>query len=100
NKEDFEEIAVEAIREASNNNTGIWSRIMTFVIGPRAPDNYVNTINMTLRARQELRYWKKVSNFWKKAAREGNANAGVPTPSSSNLSEVKETLSDERKEAV
>ncbi|KAE9403852.1 hypothetical protein BT96DRAFT_973476 [Gymnopus androsaceus JB14] len=87
-REDFEQVAVEAIREASTNKVGLWSRIVSLVVGPRAPDNYVNAINMTLQARQELRYWRKVSNFWKKTAREENTNAGVPTPSSSNLSEV------------
>ncbi|GAW00172.1 hypothetical protein LENED_001672 [Lentinula edodes] len=53
--QDFEESAVEAIREASSNDGGIWSKIVSLVIGPRAPDNYINTINMTLQARQELR---------------------------------------------
>lgn len=100
NQEDLEEIAVEAIREASSDSTGTWSKIVSFIIGPRAPENYVNTINMTLQTRQEIRYWNKVSNFWKKAAREGKTNEGAPTPSSSNLSELQETLSEERKRAV
>ncbi|KAJ3906608.1 hypothetical protein F5879DRAFT_1000092 [Lentinula edodes] len=98
--QDFEESAVEAIREASSNDGGIWSKIVSLVIGPRAPDNYINTINMTLQARQELRYWRKVSNFWKKTARESNINTGAPTPSTSNVSEIREILSDERKRAV
>ncbi|KAF9064753.1 hypothetical protein BDP27DRAFT_1143380, partial [Rhodocollybia butyracea] len=95
-----EEAAVEAIRETSANDTSIWSRVMSRVIGPRAPDNYVNTIKLTLHARQELRHWKKVSNFWKKTAREGNTDTGIPTPSASNLSDVRECLTDERKKAV
>ncbi|KAJ4488712.1 hypothetical protein C8J55DRAFT_382590, partial [Lentinula edodes] len=98
--QNFEESAVEAIREASSNDGGIWSKIVSLVIGPRAPDNYINTINMTLQARQELRYWRKVSNFWKKTARENNTNTGAPTPSTSNVSEIREILSDERKRAV
>ncbi|KAF8828658.1 hypothetical protein HHX47_DHR3000087 [Lentinula edodes] len=98
--QDFEESAVEAIREASSNDGSIWSKIVSLVIGPRAPDNYINSINMTLQARQELRYWKKVSNFWKKTARENNTNTGAPTPSTSNVSEIREILSDERKRAV
>lgn len=100
NGQDFEESAVEAIREASSNDGSIWSKIVSLVIGPRAPDNYINTINMTLQARQELRYWRKVSNFWKKTARESNINTGAPTPSTSNVSEIREILSEERKKAV
>ncbi|KAJ3783114.1 hypothetical protein GGU10DRAFT_254246, partial [Lentinula aff. detonsa] len=95
-----EEKAVEAIRKASSDDASIWSKIISLVIGPRAPENYINAINMTLQARQELQYWRKVSNFWKKTARESDTNAGAPTPSTSNLSEIQETLSDERKKAV
>ncbi|KAJ4483878.1 hypothetical protein J3R30DRAFT_3452070 [Lentinula aciculospora] len=97
---DFEESAVEAIRETSCNEPSIWSRIVSLVIGPRTPENYVNSINMTLQARQELRHWRKVSNFWKKTAREDDTSTGAPTPSASNLSEIRETLNDERKHAV
>ncbi|KAJ3982520.1 hypothetical protein F5890DRAFT_360422 [Lentinula detonsa] len=100
NANHFEEKAVEAIRKASSDDASIWSKIISLVIGPRAPENYVNAINMTLQARQELLYWRKVSNFWKKTARESSTNAGAPTPSTSNLSEIRETLSDERKKAV
>ncbi|KAJ3758028.1 hypothetical protein EV360DRAFT_6801, partial [Lentinula raphanica] len=97
---DFEESAVEAISNAASNEASVWSKIVQLVVGPRAPENYVNAVNMTLQARQELRYWKKVSNFWKKTARESSTNTGAPTPSASNLSEIQESLSIERKKAV
>ncbi|KAF5377744.1 hypothetical protein D9757_009384 [Collybiopsis confluens] len=100
NKDDLEETAVEAIREASDDTTGTWYKIMSFITGPRTQKNYVNAINMALQTRQEVRHWKKVTNFWKRTAREGKTKGSVPTPSSSNLSEIRETLSDERKRAV
>ncbi|KAJ3726858.1 hypothetical protein C8R42DRAFT_759247 [Lentinula raphanica] len=100
NTTDFEESAVEAISNAASNEASVWSKIVQLVVGPRAPENYVNAVNMTLQARQELRYWKKVSNFWKKTARESSTNTGAPTPSASNLSEIQESLSIERKKAV
>ncbi|KAJ3861948.1 hypothetical protein EV359DRAFT_83819 [Lentinula novae-zelandiae] len=70
--QDFEESAVEAIREASSNDGG----------------------------QTRTSYWRKVSNFWKKTARESNINTGTPTPSTSNVSGIREILSDERKTAV
>ncbi|KZP34359.1 hypothetical protein FIBSPDRAFT_6474 [Athelia psychrophila] len=69
-------------------------------IGPRSQEHYVAALNMTLNVRKELKGNKKVTKFWKRVAQEGGLNADVITPSPSNVSSIRESLSLERQKAV
>ncbi|KAL0067175.1 hypothetical protein AAF712_005745 [Marasmius tenuissimus] len=91
-----EEEIIGAIRKAAEREGNIWCTILSEVTGPLAPDNYISAINIALDTRKELRSVRKVARFWKRTA-------NVPdtvTPSASNLSDMQEPLSSERRRAV
>ncbi|TFK70570.1 hypothetical protein BDN72DRAFT_766313, partial [Pluteus cervinus] len=91
---------VDAIKEAAARPGTAWARILPAVVGPRAPENYVSAINLTLKCRRELKHTKKVLNFWKKKAMSYPTNHSLVTPSASALSEVVEEFGPERRNAM
>lgn len=95
-----DEALIEAIKSAASNPESCWFRLMPAITGPRTPENYLSAINMTLKARKELKEAHRVVRFWKKRALLDPSNADVLTPSPSNLSDYVEELSEERKRAV
>ncbi|KAJ7702459.1 hypothetical protein B0H17DRAFT_1004545 [Mycena rosella] len=90
---------VNAIKEAAATPGSAWSTIIPSVTGPRTPDEYRSSLNMTLKARKELRDTKKVAKFWKRVAKEEGGVETV-TPSVSTISSIHEPLSAERQKAV
>src|SRR6202021_2293845 len=89
-----------AIKEASAKPGSPWSKVIPAVTGPRTSDEYLSAIGMTLRLRREVKDTRKVVKFWKRAARETQEHAGTCTPSVSNISSIREQLSEERQTAV
>ncbi|KAI3619589.1 hypothetical protein WG66_002945 [Moniliophthora roreri] len=96
----LEEVIVEAIRKASEDELSVWASIISAVVGPLAPENYVSAINMSLEARKELRSVRKIARFWKRSAQQQGSPTDVVTPSASTLSQVKEPLSLDRQKAM
>ncbi|KAJ7734935.1 hypothetical protein DFH07DRAFT_928304 [Mycena maculata] len=96
---DTDTALVGAIKEAAAIPGSAWSTIIPSVIGPRTPDEYRSSLNMTLKARKELRDSKKVAKFWKRTAQE-DGRPGTVTPSVSSISSIHEPLSAERQKAV
>ncbi|KAJ7490050.1 hypothetical protein B0H11DRAFT_2278301 [Mycena galericulata] len=90
---------VDAIKEAAAIPGSPWSTIVPSVTGPRTPDEYRSSLNMTLKARKELRETKKIAKFWKRVAQE-DGQTGIITPSVSSISSIHEPLSAERQKAV
>ncbi|KAF5321558.1 hypothetical protein D9619_001466 [Psilocybe cf. subviscida] len=90
NGEDFEEALVNAVQAACQNKSSAWSRIVPAITGPRSPENYMSVLNLTLRARKDLRQQTKKSDFWKTKARMFPENADLVTPSSSVLSDLRD----------
>ncbi|KAK1227196.1 hypothetical protein PQX77_009830 [Marasmius sp. AFHP31] len=91
-----EEEIIGAIRKAAEREGNVWCAILSEVTGPLSPDNYISAINIALDTRKELQSVRKVARFWKRTA---NVPDNV-TPSASNLSDIQEPLSSERRRAV
>ncbi|KAF9269013.1 hypothetical protein L218DRAFT_414956 [Marasmius fiardii PR-910] len=91
-----EEEIVGAILEAAERDDNVWCSVLSEIIGPLAPDNYVSAVNIALNTRKELRSARKVARFWKRTANVSD----MVTPSTSNLSDSREPLSLERRQAV
>ncbi|KAM6500804.1 hypothetical protein JOM56_003818, partial [Amanita muscaria] len=90
-----------AIREAAAVPESEWSVILPAVTGPKTQTEYTAALNLSLNARKELRKFKKIAKFWKKAAFQRVPSfSGLVTPSVSALSSVREKLSSERQDAV
>ncbi|KAJ7074398.1 hypothetical protein C8F01DRAFT_1361056 [Mycena amicta] len=90
---------VDAIKDAATVPGSPWSTIIPSVTGPRTQDEYKASLNMTLKARKELRDAKKVAKYWKQLVLE-NAPTGIVTPSVSSISSIHEPLPPERQKAV
>ncbi|KAK7061114.1 hypothetical protein VNI00_000850 [Paramarasmius palmivorus] len=95
-----EEAIIDAILKASEDESNAWTTILSAVVGPLAPENYVSAINITLEARKELRSVNKVAKFWKRSAQRNDGSVDLVTPSASTLSQIKEPLSPERQQAM
>jgi hypothetical protein len=99
--EDADEALIDSIKEAAAKPESPWSRIIPAVTGPRSPEEYISSINATLKVRRELKDCRKVAKFWKRTAKATSAaNANIITPSVSAISSVQEVLSEERQTAV
>ncbi|KAJ7156107.1 hypothetical protein C8R43DRAFT_949605 [Mycena crocata] len=90
---------VDAIKDAAAVPGSAWSTLIPKITGPRTPDEYRSSLNLTLKARKELRDTKKVAKFWKRVAQE-DGRSGIVTPSVSSISSIHEPLSAERQRAV
>ncbi|KAJ6606641.1 hypothetical protein DFH09DRAFT_1353705 [Mycena vulgaris] len=90
---------VNAIKDAAAIPGSAWSTIIPSITGPRTPDEYRSSLNMTLKARKELRDTKKVAKFWKSIAKE-EGRVGIVTPSVSTISSIHEPLPADRQKAV
>ncbi|KAL6306885.1 hypothetical protein BKA93DRAFT_709320, partial [Sparassis latifolia] len=97
---DPEAALVTAIKEATARPDSVWATLLEPLIGTRTPEEYLAQVQCTLRARKELRDWRKRAKFWKRAAREADAHAATVTPSPSDVSSVVEVLPPARQEAV
>lgn len=62
--------------------------------------HYSTALKLVLKTRQELRINKKIAMFWKRKAKTILKYADLITPSPSDISEVQDVLSKERREAV
>ncbi|KAL0072278.1 hypothetical protein AAF712_000040 [Marasmius tenuissimus] len=97
----FESAIVNVIRqEIDANPSSPWSKLVPAVVGPRTPDQYAAALSVVLKARKELAHGKNISHYWKRQAKMDDTNAGVITPSSSVLSDVQESLTEERQRAA
>ncbi|KAJ7470432.1 hypothetical protein FB451DRAFT_1559723 [Mycena latifolia] len=90
---------VNAIKDAAAIPGSAWSTIIPSVTGPRTPDEYRSSLNMTLKARKELRDTKKIAKFWKRIAVE-EGRVETVTPSVSTISSIHEPLPADRQKAV
>jgi hypothetical protein len=98
--EDADEALIDSIKEAAAKPGSPWSRIIPAITGPRTSDEYLSAIGMSLKLRRELKDSKKVTKFWKHAAKETIEHADTFTPSVSNISSIREQLNEERQTAV
>ncbi|KAH7912003.1 hypothetical protein BJ138DRAFT_851886 [Hygrophoropsis aurantiaca] len=96
---DPDDVLLEAIRSAIQDSSTPLAKLK-HIVGPRTPEHYQSALDMTLSVRREIKGHKKVSKFWKKLAQENGGHANMVTPSSSNISSIREPLSPERQSAV
>lgn len=93
-----EDVVMDAIKRASARAD--YAPSGTATIGPRTPEQYAAVLNMTLRARKELKINKKLTKFWKRVAQRDGKYQDTITPSPSDISSIHEQLSPERQKAV
>lgn len=98
--EDADMALVDSIKEAAAKPDSPWASLISAVIGPRAPEQYVSALNLTLSVRKELRQCRKVVKFWKQLAQQDYGNADAITPSNSDISSIHELLPPQRQAAV
>jgi len=91
---------VDAIGDAVHDPEALLSTLKPAVIGHRAPEHYQSALHMTLSVRRKVRAQKKISKFWKRLAQEEDRHVDTATPSTSDLSSVREPLSPARQHAV
>ncbi|KAK1223905.1 hypothetical protein PQX77_013211 [Marasmius sp. AFHP31] len=87
-------------QEIDANPSSPWSKLVPAIVGPRTPDQYAAALSVVLKARKELAHGKNISHYWKQQAKMDDTNVGVITPSSSVLSDVQESLTEERQRAA
>jgi hypothetical protein len=92
-----EEVVMDAIKQARAKTNG---GLSTMTIGPRTSEQYAAVLNMTLKARKELKGHKKLAKFWKRTAQQDGKHRDTITPSPSDISSIHEPLSIERQKAV
>lgn len=95
-----DDILVDAIKDASNDNHTLLSRLKPIVTDERTPEHYQSALNLTLNIRKELKSQKKRSKFWKKLAQEDDRHGNIITPSPSDISSIRQDLSPERQGAL
>ncbi|KAG2153757.1 uncharacterized protein EDB93DRAFT_1134630 [Suillus bovinus] len=93
-------ILVDAIGDAVHDPEALLSSLKPAVIGKAVLEQYQSALHMTLSARRKVRTQKKVSKFWKRLAQEGDRHTDTVTPSSSNISSIREPLTPARQHAV
>ncbi|KAG0693397.1 hypothetical protein DFH29DRAFT_964232 [Suillus ampliporus] len=91
---------VDAIGDAVHDPEALLSSLKPAVVGQPVPEHYQSALHMTLSVRRKVRMQKKVSKFWKRLAQEDDRYADTVTPSSSDISSVRESLSPARQHAV
>lgn len=94
------DVVVNAIKLANAKTTETTTAKHSSPVGPRSPEQYVATLNMTLNVRKELKGNKKITKFWKRIAQEDGRNGDIITPSPSDVSSIYEPLSAERQKAL
>jgi hypothetical protein len=92
-----EEVVMDAIKQARAKTD---DDLSTMTIGPRTSEQYAAVLNMTLKARKELKGHKKLAKFWKRTAQQDGRHRDTITPSPSDISSIHEPLSIERQKAV
>ncbi len=97
---DPEEALLDAIRDAILQQDSIWKTLLEPVLGPRSQAEYLAQVNCTLRARRDVRDWRKRARFWKINAKDDGRHEDTVTPSVSQLSDIVEVLSPERQKAL
>ena len=95
-----DDILVDAIKHASNDDNTLLARLKPIVTDERTPEHYQSALNLTLSIRKELKSQKKRSKFWKKLAQEDDRHASTITPSPSDISSIRQDLSPERRNAL
>ncbi|KAG8213591.1 hypothetical protein J3R82DRAFT_10260 [Butyriboletus roseoflavus] len=95
-----DDILVDAIKDASNDDTALLARLKPIITDERTPEHYQSALNLTLSVRKELKSQKKRSKFWKRLAQEDDRHASTITPSPSDISSVRQDLSPERQAAL
>ncbi|KAG2150959.1 hypothetical protein DEU56DRAFT_962568 [Suillus clintonianus] len=93
-------LLVDAIGDAVHDPEALLSSLKPVVIGQPVPEQYQSALHMTLSVRRKVRAQKKVSKFWKRLAQEEGRYTDTVTPSSSDISSVREPLSPTRQHAV
>ncbi|KAG1904245.1 uncharacterized protein F5891DRAFT_36091 [Suillus fuscotomentosus] len=93
-------ILVNAIGDAVHDSEALLSSLKPAVIGNAVLEQYQSALHMTLSARRKVCAQKKVSKFWKRLAQEDDRHTDTVTPSSSNISSVREPLTPARQHAV
>ncbi|KAF8420956.1 hypothetical protein L210DRAFT_960294 [Boletus edulis BED1] len=93
-------ILVDAIKHATNDDNTLLARLKPIVTAERTPEHYQSALNLTLSIRKELKSQKKRSKFWKKLAQEDDRHASIITPSPSDISSIRQDLSPERQSAL
>jgi hypothetical protein len=93
-------ILVDAIDDAIHDPEALLSSLKPEVISHPVLGQYQSALHMTLSVRRKVRAQKKVSKFWKRLAQEDDRYADIVTPSSSNISSVREPLTPARQHAV
>ncbi|KAF8070454.1 hypothetical protein FPV67DRAFT_1755906 [Lyophyllum atratum] len=79
---------IDSIKRAAMTPGTSWSRIIPAVVGPRTPDDYLATIDMTLKVTKDLQDAKKISKFWKTKAKLDPSLKNLVTPSPSEISDT------------
>ena len=95
-----DDILVDAIKHASNDDNTLLARLRPIVTDEPTPEHYQSALNLTLSIRKELKSQKKRSKFWKKLAQEEDRHASTITPSPSDISSIRQDLSPERRNAL
>ncbi|KAG9316265.1 hypothetical protein JVU11DRAFT_2293 [Chiua virens] len=95
-----DDILVNAIRDAANDNTTLLARLKPIITDERTPEHYQSALNLTLSVRKELKSQQKRSKFWKRLAQEDDLRANIITPSPSDISSIRQDLSPERQNAL
>ena len=95
-----DDILVDAIKNASNDDSTLLARLKPIVTDERTPEHYQSALNLTLSIRKQLKSQKKMSKFWKKLAQEDDRHASTITPSPSDISSIRQELSPERQNAL
>jgi len=93
-------ILVDAIGDAIHDPEALLSSLKPAVIGHPVLEQYQSALHMTLSVRRKVRAQKKVSKFWKRLAQEDDRYTDTVTPSSSDISSVREPLTPARQQAV
>ncbi|KIJ67975.1 hypothetical protein HYDPIDRAFT_83692 [Hydnomerulius pinastri MD-312] len=95
-----DDLLVDAIRDASNDENTLLARLKPIVTNDRTPEHYQSALDMALNVRKEVKSHKKLSKFWKKLAQEDARHANTITPSPSAISSIREDLTPERQSAL
>ncbi|KAI0795588.1 hypothetical protein C8Q75DRAFT_457907 [Abortiporus biennis] len=85
---DPQEALIFSIKQELLDPHSPWRILLEPIIGHRSPEDYVAQVNCTLRARREVRDWRKRAKFWKVNARQDGRHLNTVTPSVSELSDV------------
>lgn len=80
---------VNAIKKAATIPGTSWSSIIPAATGSRTRDQHLFPISLTLKPRRELNTTMKATKFWKSPAKTDSSPGKTVTPSSSDLSSIR-----------